>query len=263
VDAPKLIAFESVYSMDGDIAPMAEIVALAKRYGALTYLDEVHAVGMYGPRGAGIAEREGLSGDIDIIEGTLGKAIGVMGGYIAADAVIVDAIRSWASGFIFTTSLPPALAAGASASIRWLKANPQIRHAHQARALRLKTLFREAGLPVMPSVSHIVPVLVGDPTHTKMVSDMLLTRPRRVRAADQLPHRAARHRAPALHADALPRRRDDGRAGERHGPAVEPLQRRAHGRRGGLSGTGGRRSLPALFESGGGVKSALSPRTLP
>jgi 5-aminolevulinate synthase len=129
---------------------------------------------MYGPRGAGIAEREGLSGDIDIIEGTLGKAIGVMGGYIAGDAVIVDAIRSWASGFIFTTSLPPALAAGASASIRWLKANPQIRHAHQARALRLKTLFREAGLPVMPSVSHIVPVLVGDPTHTKLVSDMLL-----------------------------------------------------------------------------------------
>lgn len=174
-DAPKVVAFESVYSMDGDIAPMAELVALAKRYGALTYCDEVHAVGMYGPRGAGVAERDGVAADIDIIEGTLGKAVGVMGGYIAADAIIVDAIRSWASGFIFTTSLPPALAAGAAASIRWLKEHPEVRHAHQARAQRLKTLFREAGLPVMPSVSHIVPVLVGDPVHTKMVSDMLLS----------------------------------------------------------------------------------------
>jgi 5-aminolevulinate synthase len=171
---PKVIAFESVYSMDGDIAPMREMVALAKRYGALTYLDEVHAVGMYGPRGAGVAERDGVAAEIDIIEGTLGKAVGVMGGYIAADAVIVDAIRSWAPGFIFTTSLPPALAAGAAASIRWLKEHPEVRHAHQARAARLKALFRDAGLPVMPSVSHIVPVLVGDPVHTKMVSDMLL-----------------------------------------------------------------------------------------
>lgn len=171
---PKVIAFESVYSMDGDIAPMREMVELAKRYDALTYLDEVHAVGMYGARGAGVAERDGVAADIDIVEGTLGKAVGVMGGYIAADAVIVDAIRSWAPGFIFTTSLPPALAAGAAASIRWLKQHPEIRQAHQARAQRLKILFREAGLPVMPSVSHIVPVLVGDPVHTKMVSDMLL-----------------------------------------------------------------------------------------
>lgn len=171
---PKVIAFESVYSMDGDIAPMVEMVALAKKYDALTYLDEVHAVGMYGARGGGVAERDGVAADIDIIEGTLGKAVGVMGGYIAADAVIVDAIRSWAPGFIFTTSLPPALAAGAAASIRWLKAHPEIRHAHQARAQRLKVLFREAGIPVMPSVSHIVPVFVGDPVHTKMISDMLL-----------------------------------------------------------------------------------------
>jgi len=174
-DAPKLIAFESVYSMDGDIADMKGTVALAKKYGAMTYLDEVHAVGMYGPRGAGVAERDGVMGDIDIIEGTLGKAFGVMGGYIAADPLIVDAIRSYADGFIFTTSLPPALAAGAVASIRWLKAHNEVRVAHQERAAALKARLLKAGLPVMPSVSHIVPVLVGDPVHTKMVSDILLS----------------------------------------------------------------------------------------
>ena len=174
VGAPKLIAFESVYSMDGDIADLPATVALAKKYGALTYLDEVHAVGMYGPRGAGVAERDAVMDQIDIVEGTLGKAFGVMGGYIAADSVIVDAIRSYADGFIFTTSLPPALAAGAAASIRWLKDHPEVRQAHQARAAALKARFAEAGLPVMPSVSHIVPVLVGDPVHTKLVSDMLL-----------------------------------------------------------------------------------------
>ena len=173
-DAPKLVAFESVYSMDGDMADLRGVVALAKRYGALTYLDEVHAVGLYGARGAGVAERDGVMAGIDIVEGTLGKAFGVMGGYIAADAVVCDAIRSYASGFIFTTSLPPALAAGAAASIRWLKAHGEMRARHQERAATLKRRFREAGLPVMPSTSHIVPVLVGDPVHTKMVSDMLL-----------------------------------------------------------------------------------------
>jgi 5-aminolevulinate synthase len=173
--APKLIAFESVYSMDGDIADLAGTVALAKKYGAMTYLDEVHAVGMYGPRGAGVAERDGVMGEIDIIEGTLGKAFGVMGGYIAADAVIVDAIRSFADGFIFTTSIPPALAAGAVASIRYLKEHNEVRIAHQERAAKLKARLLKAGLPVMPSVSHIVPVEVGDPVHCKMVSDILLS----------------------------------------------------------------------------------------
>ena len=173
-DAPKLIAFESVYSMDGDIADVPVTVALAKRYGAMTYLDEVHAVGMYGPRGAGVAERDGVMAEIDIVEGTLGKAFGVMGGYIAADAVIVDAIRSYADGFIFTTSLPPALAAGATASIRYLKEHNEVRVVHQARAAALKARLIEAGLPIMSSVSHIVPVLVGDPVHCKMISDILL-----------------------------------------------------------------------------------------
>ncbi|HKP77580.1 MAG TPA: 5-aminolevulinate synthase [Phenylobacterium sp.] len=172
--APKVIAFESVYSMDGDIADLRGTVALARRYGAMTYLDEVHAVGMYGPRGAGVAERDGVMDQIDIVEGTLGKAFGVMGGYIAADAVIVDAIRSYADGFIFTTSLPPALAAGASASIRYLKAHNEVRLAHQERAAALKLRMQAAGLPVMPSVSHIVPVLVGDPVHCKLISDILL-----------------------------------------------------------------------------------------
>src|SRR6201988_1271912 len=156
-DAPKLVAFESVYSMDGDIADIRGPVALAKKYGAMTYIDEVHAVGMYGPRGAGVAERDGVMAEIDIVEGTLGKAFGVMGGYIAADAVIVDAIRSYADGFIFTTSLPPALAAGAAASIRWLKAHDEVRVAHHARAAALKARLSKAGLPVLPSVSHIVP----------------------------------------------------------------------------------------------------------
>jgi len=172
--APKLIAFESVYSMDGDMADLAGTIALARRYGALTYLDEVHAVGLYGPRGAGVAERDGVMGEIDIIEGTLGKAFGVMGGYIAADAMIVDAIRSYASGFIFTTSLPPALAAGAAASIRWLKRHDEVRVRHQERAATLKRRFKQAGLPVMDSASHIVPVLVGDPVHTKLIADALL-----------------------------------------------------------------------------------------
>ncbi len=172
--APKLVAFESVYSMDGDIADIAGTIALAKKYGALTYLDEVHAVGLYGETGAGVAERDGVLDGIDIVECTLGKAIGVMGGYIAADAVIVDAVRSWASGFIFTTSLPPALTAAALASVRHLKAHPELRDAHQERAATLKRRLSEAGIPVLPSVSHIVPVHVGNPVHCKLISDMLL-----------------------------------------------------------------------------------------
>ena len=172
--APKLIAFESVYSMDGDIADIPGTVALAKKYGAMTYIDEVHAVGMYGSHGAGVCERDGVMAEIDIIEGTLGKAFGVMGGYIAADAVIVDAIRSYADGFIFTTSVPPAVAAGAVASIRWLRERNEVREKHQERAAALKSRMEAAGLPVMPSVSHIVPVLVGDPVHCKLISDILL-----------------------------------------------------------------------------------------
>jgi len=173
-DAPKLVAFESVYSMDGDISDIVGTVALAKRYGALTYLDEVHAVGLYGQHGAGVAERDGIMDQVDIIEGTLGKAFGVMGGYIAGDEDMVDAIRSYAAGFIFTTSLPPALSAGAAASVRWLREHNEVRIRHQERAATLKRRLKEAGLPVMPSASHIVPVLVGDPVHCKLVSDMLL-----------------------------------------------------------------------------------------
>jgi 5-aminolevulinate synthase len=173
--APKLVAFESVYSMDGDISDLAATAALARKYGAMTYLDEVHAVGLYGRRGGGVSERDGVADQIDIIEGTLGKAFGVMGGYITADAVVVDAIRSHAPGFIFTTSLPPVLTAGAIASIRWLKAHDEVRAIHQERARVLKARMASAGLPVMPSVSHIVPVLVGDPVHCKLISDMLLS----------------------------------------------------------------------------------------
>lgn len=173
-DAPKLVAFESVYSMDGDIADIGATAALAKKYGAMTYLDEVHAVGMYGQRGGGVAERDSVMDQIDIIEGTLGKAFGVMGGYITGDVDVIDAIRLMASGFIFTTSLPPALTAGALASVKWLKQHPEVREMHQERAQTLKAMFKAAGLPVMENDSHIVPVLVGDPMHTKLISDMLL-----------------------------------------------------------------------------------------
>tara|TARA_R110002095_G_scaffold28665_1_gene28531 strand:+ start:105 stop:1355 length:1251 start_codon:yes stop_codon:yes gene_type:complete len=173
-DAPKLIAFESVYSMDGDIGPIKAVCDLADKYNALTYIDEVHAVGLYGLRGGGIAERDGLMHRIDIIEGTLGKAYGVMGGYIAADGAIIDAIRSMASGFIFTTALPPALAAGARASVEYLKSAHELREHHQERAATLKARLAEAGFPVMPSVTHIVPVQVGDPVLCKRMTDMLL-----------------------------------------------------------------------------------------
>jgi 5-aminolevulinate synthase len=172
--APKLIAFESVYSMDADIAPIAEICDLADKYNALTYLDEVHAVGMYGARGGGISERDGVADRLNIIEGTLGKAFGVMGGYIAADRTIIDVIRSYAPGFIFTTSLSPVLVAGALASVRHLKASSAEREGQQAAAAKLKAMFREAGLPVMDSTTHIVPLMVGDPVKAKRVSDVLL-----------------------------------------------------------------------------------------
>ena len=170
---PKIVAFESVYSMDGDIAPIRELCAVAKRHGALTYLDEVHAVGMYGPRGGGVAEREGLMDQLDIIEGTLAKAFGVMGGYIAASANVVDVVRSYASGFIFTTSIPPAVAAGALAAVRYLKVSNTERERHQERAATLKRRLHDIGIPVMENPSHIVPVMVGDPVLCKRASDEL------------------------------------------------------------------------------------------
>ncbi len=173
-DAPKLIAFESVYSMDGDVAPIADICDLADRYGAITYLDEVHAVGMYGTHGGGISERDSVAHRVTLIEGTLGKAFGVMGGYVAADKNIIDCIRSYAPGFIFTTSLSPVLVAGALASVRHLKQSQEERNAQQAGAAMLKAKFRDAGLPIMDSVTHIVPLLVGCPTKAKRISDILL-----------------------------------------------------------------------------------------
>ena len=172
---PKLIVFESIYSMDADIAPIGAICDLAKTYGAMTYLDEVHAVGMYGPRGAGIAERDGVMARVDVIEGTLGKAFGCFGGYIAAGAEICDAVRSYAPGFIFTTALPPAVCAAAAASIRHLKTSQWERDRHQERVARTKAVLTAAGLPVMPSDTHIVPIAVGDPEKCKAASDLLLS----------------------------------------------------------------------------------------
>ena len=172
---PKLIVFESIYSMDADIAPIGAICDLAEKYGAMTYLDEVHAVGMYGPRGAGVAERDGVMARVDVIEGTLGKAFGCFGGYIAAGADICDAVRSYAPGFIFTTALPPAVCAAAAASIRHLKSSQWERDRHQERVARTKAVLTAAGLPVMPSDTHIVPIAVGDPEKCKAASDLLLS----------------------------------------------------------------------------------------
>jgi 5-aminolevulinate synthase len=175
-ERPKLIVFESVYSMDGDIAPIQRICDLAERHGAMTYLDEVHAVGMYGPRGGGVAERDGAMHRIDVIEGTLAKGFGVMGGYIAASAAIVDAVRSYAPGFIFTTALPPAVAAAAAASVRHLKRSSAERQAQQRQVAKTKAALARAGLPLLTTDTHIVPVMVGDAAACKAATDHLLER---------------------------------------------------------------------------------------
>ena len=172
---PKLIVFESLYSMDGDVAPVHAICDLAQRYGAMTYCDEVHAVGMYGPRGGGICDRDNAMQRVDVIEGTLAKAFGCLGGYIAASQDLVDAVRSYAPGFIFTTALPPAICAAATAAIRHLKTSGWERERHQERAARVKAVLNNAGLPVMPSSTHIVPVLIGNPEKCKAASDLLLS----------------------------------------------------------------------------------------
>jgi 5-aminolevulinate synthase len=173
-ERPKLIVFEALYSMDGDIAPVNRICDLAERYGAMTYIDEVHSAGMYGPGGAGIAAREGALHRIDVVEGTLAKAFGCLGGYIAASADVVDAVRSYSPGFIFTTALPPGVCAAATAAIRHLKASQWERDRHQDRAARVKAVLNVAGLPVMPTETHIVPVMVGKPEKCKEASDLLL-----------------------------------------------------------------------------------------
>ncbi len=171
---PKLVAFESVYSMDGDIAPIAEILDVCEKHGAMSYIDEVHAVGLYGPRGGGVAEREGLMDRITVIEGTLGKAFGVMGGYIAGSAAMCDFVRSFASGFIFTTALPPAIAAGACASVRHLKSSQMERARHKSTVAKVRRRLEMIGIPLMDNESHIIPVMVGDPHHCKRISDWLL-----------------------------------------------------------------------------------------
>jgi 5-aminolevulinate synthase len=173
-DVPKLVAFESVYSMDGDIAPIKEICDVAKKHGAMTYIDEVHAVGMYGPRGGGVAEREGLMDELTVIEGTLAKAFGVVGGYIAGSTALCDFVRSFASGFIFTTALPPAIAAGALASVRHLKNSPFERKRQQERVAKVRAALRTTGIPQMDNPSHIIPVMVGDAKKAKMISDWLM-----------------------------------------------------------------------------------------
>ena len=201
-ERPKVIAFELIYSMDGLTAPIGAICDLAHKYGALTYLDEVHAVGLYGPRGGGLAEHQGVMHRVDIINGTLAKGFGIMGGYIAGTRDLCDAIRSYAPGFIFTTSLAPAIAAGAIASIRYLKASSMERERHQERVRALKRRLKAAELPVMENPSHIVPILVGDPVLTKRISDVLLDRFAIYVQPINYPTRAALDRAAAYHAAA-------------------------------------------------------------
>ena len=205
---PKLIVFETLYSMDGDIAPTDRICDLAERYRAMTYADEVHAVGMYGPRGAGQAEQQGTMTRIDVIEGTLAKAFGCLGGYITANAALCDAVRSYAPGFIFTTALPPPICAAATAAIRHLKASSFERERHQERAARVKAVLNAAGLPVMPNDTHIVPVFVGEPRNARR-RPTPARRVRHLHSADQLSDRAKGIRASADHTDALPRGRRD------------------------------------------------------
>ena len=210
--APKLIAFESVYSMDADIAPIGAICDLAERFGALTYLDEVHAVGMYGPNGAGVAERDGVAHRVDLIEGTLAKAFGCQGGYVTGRAETIDWLRSTASGFIFTTALPPMVAAAALASVRLVRRDAARRARLFERAATLKARLDAAGLPRLPSETHIVPVHIGDAALLRRGEPAPARRVRPLCDPDQLPDRAARHRAPAPDADAVPHGRDDGRA---------------------------------------------------
>jgi 5-aminolevulinate synthase len=174
IERPKLVAFESVYSMDGDIAPIKEFCDLADKYGAMTFIDEVHAVGLYGKRGGGVCEREGLANRLTVIQGTLAKAFGVVGGYVAGSSQFCDFLRSYGSGFIFSTSMPPGVAAAALKSVRYLKQHNEIREKHQERAATLKRRFTESGIPVMPSTTHIVPVLIGEPVLCKQASDTLL-----------------------------------------------------------------------------------------
>ena len=241
---PKLIAFESVYSMDGDIAPIARYCDLAAQYGALTYLDEVHAVGIYGPRGGGVAERDGVMDRVDVIEGTLAKAFGCVGGYIAASAAIVDFVRSYASAFIFTTALPPGVAAAAIASIRHLKGSDAERQRQCGTVAKVRKRLSEHGIRHMDNPSHIVPVMVGDPVVCKQISDPAAGRLRRLCPADQLSDRAARHRAAAHHAVAAAHRRRYRASGgvavvgvDPAGPATRGLIR---------NGVPARWTLPAL-----------------
>ena len=236
--APKLIVFESLYSMDGDIAPISEIVALAKRYGAMTYLDEVHAVGLYGPRGAGVSERDGVMGEIDVVEGTLAKGFGSLGGYIAASKDLIDAVRSFAPAFIFTSTLPPSVVASATAAVRHLKASSAERSAHQGMAALVKHALKAAGLPVLDNPTHIVPLMVRDAERCRAASQLLLERHDIYIQPINYPTVARGARALADHPDAAAHARSGGGLGrgagrrlDGFGSAVRGASRRALRRR--------------------------------